>query len=109
MEESLSASHGGLSRASVAHGMALDQGRNTFTSDFSSARPPTASPRRGVVQPSYGLVDPFCSFPKARAGISGVCLMWGTHVGHDLCDSVGEGKQHTSMQEGKVLMRENYQ
>lgn len=35
--------------------------------------------------------------------------MWGTHVGHDLCDSVGEGKQHTSMQEGKVLMRENYQ
>lgn len=75
MEESLSASHGGLSRASVAYGMALDQGRNNmFTSDLSSARPPTTSPRRGVVQPSYGLVDPFCSFPKAKWSLP--------HVGH---------------------------
>lgn len=49
--------------------MAITKHCNMFISDFSSARFPTVSPRRDIVHLWCGLVDPLCSFQKARAGM----------------------------------------
>lgn len=59
-------------------------------------------PALGRMLSIYGLVDPFCSFQKAGAGISGVGLL-GT-----VCEAVGEGKRHVKgkgFNEGKRQAR----
>lgn len=97
-----SALHGGLSRAFVAPGTATSPA--ITCSPGISAHPGFPLPSEGCCPSWYGLVDPFCSFQKARAGVNGRCLMLGI-----ICETVGEGKRHNTIKKEEVLIRENYQ